>query len=215
MIVSHDIPQIFYISQKVAMLDEGIIRFSGHKEEVLDSHNKILNAFYFRAGISDEQGSKLGKYLMERRKNEFYVGLFVIIGLICIAYLFVVLGELSFGRTPQYKVYGHFTSVSGLKIGARIEMAGVPVGTVSKIEFDKKEQLARVEFSINEKVELSEDIIASVKTSGIIGQKYIDIAPGGSEMMLNSGDEIFNTESSLDIESLIRKFIFNRENTPQ
>jgi len=60
-------------------------------------------------------------------------------------------------------------------------------------------------------MQLSEDIIASVKTSGIIGQKYIDILPGGSDIMLESGEEIYNTESSLDIESIVRKFVFKKE----
>ncbi|MCK5350450.1 MAG: MCE family protein, partial [Desulfobacula sp.] len=71
--------------------------------------------------------------------------------------------------------------------------------------------LAKVDFRIDKNIELSEDIIASVKTSGIIGQKYIDILPGGSDIMLESGEEIELTESSLDLESLVRKFIFNKD----
>ncbi len=147
---------------------------------------------------------------MDKRKFEFYVGLFVLIGLICTGYLFVVLGEINFIKEKRYPIYGLFTSVSGLKTGARVEMAGVEIGVVSKISIDKEQFMAKVELSIDKNHKLSEDIIASVKTSGIIGQKYIDISPGGSDVMLDSGEEIFNTESSLDIESLVRKFIFKK-----
>jgi phospholipid/cholesterol/gamma-HCH transport system substrate-binding protein len=148
---------------------------------------------------------------MNKKIIEFYVGLFVIIGLICCIYLFVVLGEIGFIKDTRYPVYGFFTSVSGLKKGARVEMAGVEIGIVSNVIIDKERLLAKVELSIDKNMTLSEDVIASVKTSGIIGQKYIDIAPGGSDMILEPGQEIYNTESSLDIESLVRKFIFNKE----
>jgi phospholipid/cholesterol/gamma-HCH transport system substrate-binding protein len=146
-----------------------------------------------------------------RRKTDFYVGLFVIIGILCTLYLFVTLGRVNFNSEKYYSVYGYFTSVSGLKKGARIEMAGVKIGIVSDVSIDKEQLLAKVEFHVYKEIELSEDIIASVKTSGIIGQKYIDILPGGSDTMLESGEAIINTESSLDIESLVRKFIFNKE----
>ena len=149
---------------------------------------------------------------MNKRKMEFYVGLFVIIGFLCTGYLFVVLGEITLNKSKQYNVHAFFTSVSGLKTGARIEMAGVEIGTVSKVSIDKERLLARVDFRIDKDIKLSDDIIASVKTSGIIGQKYIDVLAGGSDTMLESGDEILLTESSLDIESLVRKFIFNTEN---
>ncbi len=152
---------------------------------------------------------------MDKRKVEFYVGLFVIIGLACAGYLVIVLGEVTLLATDRYKLYGNFSSVSGLKTGARVEMAGVKIGSVSNISIDKEELTARVEFSIDKNIELTEDIIASVKTSGIIGQKYIDILPGGSDVILKSGDEIYYTESSLDIESLIRKIIFATENNSQ
>lgn len=148
---------------------------------------------------------------MNKRKIEFYVGLFVAMGLICSIYLIVVLGEIEFFRDTRYPVYGFFTSVSGLKKGARVEMAGVEIGIVSNVTIDKERLLARVELSIDKNITLSEDVIASVKTSGIIGQKYIDISPGGSNTMLEPGQEIYNTESSLDIESLVRKLIFNKD----
>ena len=76
---------------------------------------------------------------------------------------------------------------------------------------DKDRMVARVEMHIDKSIEISEDSIASIKTSGIIGEKYISILPGGMDMMLEDGDEIINTESSLDIEGLVRKFIFSKD----
>lgn len=148
---------------------------------------------------------------MNRKKIEFYVGLFAVAGLVCVGYLFAVLGEMNLNQGKRYPVYAYFSSVSGLKTGARVEMVGVEIGSVSKIAIDKKRMVAKVEFSIDKNIELSEDSIASIKTSGIIGQKYIEISPGGSDIMLEPGEEIYDTEASLDIESLIRKFIFNNE----
>ena len=148
---------------------------------------------------------------MNKRKIEFYVGLFAMIGILCTGYLFIVLGEISLVRDKQYPVYAFFTSISGLKKGAKVEMVGVKIGVISNVGIDQERLLAKVEFLIDKNIELSEDVIASVRTSGIIGQKYIDIIPGGSDIMLEPGEEIFNTESSLDIESLVRKFIFIKD----
>lgn len=148
---------------------------------------------------------------MNKRKTEFYTGLFVLAGIICSLYLYVNIGSLKL-KNDFYSVYAYFNSVAGLKVGARVEMAGVKIGTVSDITIDKKQLLAKVEFHIDKNMELQEDIIASIKTSGIIGQKYIDILPGGSDIMLEPGEEIYHTESTLDFESMIRKYIFNTEN---
>ena len=145
---------------------------------------------------------------MNRRKIEMYVGLFVILGVLTMGYLILAIGEVSFFSKNQYFLHGYFASASGLKQGARVEIAGVEIGIVSNISIDKERLVAKVVFRINGDIELSDDSIASVKTAGIIGQKYIDISPGGSDDILEDGDEIDNTESSLDIESLVRKFIF-------
>lgn len=149
---------------------------------------------------------------MNKRKIELYVGLFAAIGLFCAGSLFVVLGEINLISDQQYSLYANFSSVSGLKAGARIEMVGVQIGTVSDISIDKEKLAAKVIFSIDKNIELTEDSIASVKTSGIIGQKFVEISPGGSDIMLEPGEEIYNTESSLDIEGLVRKLIFTKDN---
>ncbi|MCG8636972.1 MAG: outer membrane lipid asymmetry maintenance protein MlaD [Desulfobacterales bacterium] len=149
---------------------------------------------------------------MKKKNIELYVGLFVLVGFFCIGYLVLVIGQFSIFPGDQYAVHGYFSSASGLKAGARVEMAGVEIGNVSEISIDTERLVAKVVFKINNTIEISEDSIASVKTSGIIGEKYIAILPGGGDIMLEDGDEVYNTEASLDIESLIRKFIFSDEN---
>ena len=145
---------------------------------------------------------------MKSLNKELYVGVFVLICLLCAGYLTVVLGGVPMFSPKGYTLYAYFTSVSGLKDGARIEMAGVEIGNVSEIMLDKERLEAKVAFRINQEIQLSEDSIASIKTAGIIGEKYISISPGGSDIMLEGNEAFNNTESALDIESLVRKFIF-------
>jgi phospholipid/cholesterol/gamma-HCH transport system substrate-binding protein len=148
---------------------------------------------------------------MTDRKRDFYVGIFVIVTLVCTGYLFLVVGEFSRFFKDQYTIHGYFSSVSGLKNGASVNLAGVRIGHVSGINIDPKNLVAKVTMEIDSYIEVSEDSIASIRTEGIIGEKYIEILPGGSDTMLSRGDEIENTESALDIESLIKKFIFSNE----
>ncbi|MDD9304783.1 MAG: outer membrane lipid asymmetry maintenance protein MlaD [Desulfobacter sp.] len=149
---------------------------------------------------------------MKNKNIELYVGVFVVICSICVGYLVLVIGDVKLFGGERYALYGYFSSASGLKTGARVEMAGVDIGNVGEISLERERQVAKVVLHIDTSVEISEDSIASVKTSGIIGEKFIAISPGGAEILLEDQDEIFNTESSLDIESLIRKFIFSNEN---
>ncbi len=146
---------------------------------------------------------------MKNRKAELYVGIFVILGIVCSTYLIFTLGELDLFKNDRYSVYAYFTSVSGLSNGASVEMAGVEIGEVASISLDNERLLAKIELSIMNNIELTEDVIASVKTTGIIGDKYIELSSGGSETNLKSGDTIYNTESAVDLESLLRKYIFN------
>ncbi|GAB6144177.1 outer membrane lipid asymmetry maintenance protein MlaD [Desulfocicer niacini] len=148
---------------------------------------------------------------LNRRWVEFYVGVFVIIGVLCSGYLLVTLGDLEIGGSKTYRIDAYFSNVAGLKTGATIEMAGVEIGRVVSVNLDTKKLLARVVMGIHKDVILAEDAIASVKTSGIIGDKYINLSPGGSTMTLEDGDTLFNTESAIDIESLVSKYIFNKD----
>lgn len=146
---------------------------------------------------------------MSRRK-ETAVGLFVLIGLICVAYLTVKLGRMELFNGDGYTVYARFASVTGLRPGAEVEIAGVRVGRVTSIGLDKKQPSAVVALRIDDGVRLTDDVIASVKTSGLIGDKYISLEPGGTGEVLRSGDTIIDTESSVDIEKLISNYVFGK-----
>ncbi|MFW5733532.1 MAG: outer membrane lipid asymmetry maintenance protein MlaD [Oceanidesulfovibrio sp.] len=145
---------------------------------------------------------------MKKYAKESWVGIFVLIGLLCVGYLTIKLGKMEVLGGDDYVVKAKFTSVAGLKSGAEVEVAGVPVGTVDAIDLDPKTYAALVSMRIGKDIALSEDTIASVKTSGLIGDKYIKLTPGGAPDNLSDGGMIVDTESALDIEELISKYVF-------
>jgi len=145
---------------------------------------------------------------MKRASIETAVGLFVFIGILCVGYLTVKLGKMELLGKDYYHLQAQFDSVTGLKVGANVEMAGVPIGKVEAISLDLERQTARVRLKIQGDVVVTDDTIASVKTSGLIGDKYIKLSPGGSDIILKSGDTLIETESALDIEELISKYVF-------
>jgi phospholipid/cholesterol/gamma-HCH transport system substrate-binding protein len=145
---------------------------------------------------------------MKRATLETIVGIFVLIGLLCLAYLSIKLGKMELFGGDSYKVYADFDSVSGLKSGASVEVAGVGVGKVSRIILDPKSgSRARVYLQIRGGVKLQDDVIAAVRTSGIIGDKFIQMKPGGSDKLLADGGRIRETESAVDLEELLSKYI--------
>ena len=120
------------------------------------------------------------------------------------------LGRMEVFHSEGYVLTASFNSVSGLRPGAEVEIAGVRVGRVKSIRLDDKQPRAVVELQLGDNVHLTDDVIASVKTSGLIGDKYISLEPGGSGEPLKNGDEITDTESAVDIESLISKYVFGK-----
>ena len=110
------------------------------------------------------------------------VGVFVLIGLLCLAYMTIKLGKMEFFSNEGFELQAVFTNVSGLRVGADIEMAGIPVGHVSKISLRRTDTdtTAIVTLRFNQDLKLPDDTIASVKTAGLIGDKFIAVAPGGS-----------------------------------
>jgi len=145
---------------------------------------------------------------MKKASIEMAVGLFVFIGILCVGYLTVKLGKMELLGKDYYHLKAQFASVTGLKVGANVEMAGVPIGKVEAISLDPENQTADVRLKIQGDVAVTEDTIASVKTAGLIGDKYIKLSPGGSDIILKSGDTLIETESALDIEELISKYVF-------
>ncbi len=147
---------------------------------------------------------------MKRTSVETAVGVFVLIGILCIGYLTIKLGKMELFGGDYYQLTARFDSVSGLKAGADVEVAGVQVGKVGSIALDQEEYVAVVTLKIRKGVRISDDAIASIKTAGLIGDKFVKITPGGSEDYLGPGDTITDTESALDIEELISKYVFGK-----
>lgn len=144
-------------------------------------------------------------------KLEMAVGAFMIVGILCLGYLSIKLGKVELLGGDYYTVSAGFDSVSGLKPGARVEVAGVEVGKVDRITLDPKSgDQALAYLKIKSGVNISDDVIASVRTSGIIGDKFIKLKPGGSDNFLKNKDKIRETESAIDIEELVSKFIHGK-----
>lgn len=144
---------------------------------------------------------------MKKKSIETSVGIFFLLGLICVGYLTVKLGKMEILGENNYTVFAKFTSVSGLKKGSQVELAGVKIGSIDSISLDKDDR-ALVKLKIDNNIALTDDVIASVKTSGLIGDKYIKISQGGSDIILKPGDRITETQSAVDIEELISKYVF-------
>lgn len=145
---------------------------------------------------------------MKKSNVDLVVGLFVIAGFAAFVYMSLQLGEFSiFTARNYYSLVADFNNISGLKRGAVVEIAGVNVGKVSDIALDKTDQ-AKVTMMIEKSVKITEDAIASVRTQGIIGDKYIRISQGGSDVLLKNGGLITETESAVDLEELVSKYIF-------
>jgi phospholipid/cholesterol/gamma-HCH transport system substrate-binding protein len=145
---------------------------------------------------------------MEKTKVELVVGVFVLIGIACLAYLSIKLGKLEVIGGQNYTVFAEFTSASGLKNGASVEIAGVEVGRVKDIAL--KDDRALVALAINDGVTLYTDTIASIKTRGIIGEKFMALSPGGGGEPLKPGETIRDTESGLDLEELVSQFVHGK-----
>ncbi|MDZ4340785.1 MAG: outer membrane lipid asymmetry maintenance protein MlaD [candidate division NC10 bacterium] len=145
---------------------------------------------------------------MRRMDVEVVVGLFLLLGVVALGYLSVRLGKLEVLGFRGYAVFADFPTVGGLKTGASVEIAGVKVGQVEEIALN--EYKARLTLRINKKIRLQEDTIASVKTKGLIGEKYVRLSPGGSDEMIPPGGRIRETEPPIDIEDLIGKYIFGK-----
>lgn len=145
---------------------------------------------------------------MKKFDLELAVGIFMIAGIICLGYLTVRLGKMEVFGKGGYEVYALFSQTGGIKVGSPVVIAGVDIGRVKNVTLDNYQ--ARVKLSIPENVKLQEDAIASIKTRGLIGEKYIEITPGGSEKIIQPDGKIKETQSAIDIEQLISKFIFGQ-----
>jgi phospholipid/cholesterol/gamma-HCH transport system substrate-binding protein len=143
-----------------------------------------------------------------RRQVEIGVGLFMLAGILALGYLSVRLGRVDLIGRGGYTVYAEFPTVGGLRAGAAVEIAGVGVGRVQSIRL--KDYQAQVKMQIDDGVTLQQDAIVSIKTKGLIGEKYVLISPGGSEKLVPPNGKLTEVEAPVDIEELISKYVFGK-----
>jgi phospholipid/cholesterol/gamma-HCH transport system substrate-binding protein len=144
---------------------------------------------------------------MDRRVN-VAVGMFLVLGILALGYLSIKLGRVSFLGNTGYPVVVEFPSVGGLKAGSSVEIAGVEIGRVESIGL--ADYQARVVLRLKRDVQLQEDSIASIKTKGLIGEKYVRISPGGSDKIIPPNGRIREVEAPVDFEELLSKYIFGK-----
>ncbi len=147
---------------------------------------------------------------MDKGKLELVVGVFVLVGIVSLGYLSIKLGKLEIIGGDLYEVEALFNSASGLKPGATVEIAGVEVGRVKTISL--KEDRAMVKLAVQNGTKLYSDTIASIKTRGIIGEKFLALSPGGGGDPLKPGDAIRDTEAGLDLEELVSQYVHGKVN---
>ncbi len=145
---------------------------------------------------------------MKKYSMETTVGIFVVITLLCVAYLTLKLGDVSFLGDNSYSVFAKFTSVSGLKVGSPVEMLGMEIGRVAGFTMDQKDQVAVAELKVGNEVKIYDDAIASIKSAGLLGDKYVSIDAGGGGDLLEPGGTISETEPPVDFMELISKYAF-------
>jgi phospholipid/cholesterol/gamma-HCH transport system substrate-binding protein len=146
---------------------------------------------------------------MKKFDLEITVGFFLLLGILSLAYISINLGKIEIVGRDAYVVYAEFEKAGGIKPKAIVEIAGVEIGTVKNIHITS-DYRAQLTIEIDKNIKLQEDAIASIKTKGLIGEQYVQISPGGSDKMIQNGGRIRETESAIDIEELISKYVFGK-----
>jgi phospholipid/cholesterol/gamma-HCH transport system substrate-binding protein len=152
---------------------------------------------------------------MERTTLDLWVGIFVVAGIAALVMLAMKVGNLStYNMSEAYKVHAYFSNIGGLKIKASIKSAGVLVGRVTDITLDTERYEANVVMSLDKRYQFPKDTFANILTSGLLGEQYIGLMPGGDSEMLQNGEQIKKTQSAVVLEDLIGKFIYNKAEEP-
>jgi len=146
---------------------------------------------------------------MKKFNIELSVGFFLLLGILSLAYISINLGKIEIMGKKGYNVYAEFEQAGGIKQKAVVEIAGVPVGTVKSVSITP-DYRAKLELMINTDIKIQEDAIASIKTKGLIGEQYVQISAGASDKLIPNGGTIRETESAIDIEDLISKYVFGK-----
>lgn len=145
---------------------------------------------------------------MKKYDLELIVGIFVLAGIICLGFMSVKLAKKELFSDDGYELYAVFNDAGGLKTGSSVIIAGIQVGRIKSITMENYE--AKIVITLPKSVKIQEDAIASIKTRGLIGEKYLAITPGGSEVILLSGGRIRETLPAVDIEELISNYVFGK-----
>ena len=145
---------------------------------------------------------------MKKYAMETIVGIFIVLGLLCIGYMTIKLGHVSLLGDDSYSLIARFTSVTGLRTGNPVNVLGIEVGKVERIDMDQENQTAVVEIRIRKDIKIYDDAIASIKTEGLIGDRYVSIDPGGAGSALGHRGTITETQAPVDITELIGKYAF-------
>jgi phospholipid/cholesterol/gamma-HCH transport system substrate-binding protein len=145
---------------------------------------------------------------MKKYALETTAGIFVLVGLLSVGYMTVKLGRVSLFGDSTYLLFAQFTSVSGLRPGSSVTMYGLDIGQVAKFTMDQQKGLALVEMEIHRGIRIYDDAIASIKTEGLIGDRYVSIDPGGAGAVLKPGGTITDTQPPVDLNELIGKYAF-------
>jgi phospholipid/cholesterol/gamma-HCH transport system substrate-binding protein len=148
---------------------------------------------------------------MERTKLDLWVGMFVVAGIAALVMLAMKVGNLStYNVSETYQVQAYFSNIGGLKPKASIKSAGVLVGRVTDITLDTERYEAKVTMSLDKRYQFPKDTFANILTSGLLGEQYIGLVPGGDSEMIKAGGQIKQTQSAMVLEDLIGKFIYSK-----
>ncbi|MEY2874430.1 MAG: outer rane lipid asymmetry maintenance protein MlaD [Pseudomonadota bacterium] len=148
---------------------------------------------------------------MQKSRQDFWVGLFVVVGAAALLFLALKAGNLlSLSFEPVYRVSARFDNIGGLKARAAVKSAGVVVGRVTRISFDDKSFQATVEMEMEQRFAFPKDSSIKILTAGLLGEQYLGIEPGASDKTLVAGDVVTQTQSAVVLETLISQFLFNK-----
>ncbi len=145
---------------------------------------------------------------MYGKKTEISVGIFMMVGIACLVYLSINLGNVDLFGSDSFMIDAKFGSIEGLEVAASVEIAGVPVGKVKRITLEENEALVQME--IKKGTKITADTIASIRTKGVIGDKFVKLSPGGSDDLIGDKDVLMDTESAISLEELVSKYIFKK-----
>jgi phospholipid/cholesterol/gamma-HCH transport system substrate-binding protein len=152
---------------------------------------------------------------MRNKRTELFVGCFIVLGVLAFVYLAVQVSGLAFaGKKDSYQIMARFDDIGGLTSRAKVTIAGVAVGNVESISFDKELYMGLVKMNINSDVDnIPSDSSVAILTSGLLGEKYLGISIGAEDDMLTNGSELYDTQSALVLETLISQFLFKSDDS--